>query len=171
MLTPGRGYSASRLWTTEEGVRRHDASKDARHSRDAKPFSQQRGRHRGKTMAALAKGETVEVAIWYHDGTEYIDSQKRVTARCWFLNEADTIAADTKVFVERMPDLSWEITQAWCEVDDTVTETAGSPAEVSPGEQSAIEQMMAVEGGGEVVAAPEPFMEFGQQEGVNPWQD
>lgn len=133
MLTPGRGWDNSRLSDAEVRGDRLARVKDARHSRDAQPFSRRHGFHRGITVDEIAHGSFGTVKLVYWNGTGYTaakdadDADVTVEAG-WYLGNADSpVPANTAVKVQHYDDNTWEIDNGWCAERDWELEEEETP--------------------------------------------
>ena len=124
MLTPGRGYSNSRLASLEEAVARLTARLPLPSGREAAGRHRRAGIHRGITVDAISHGAFGTVKLVYWDGTAYRSAKDgsgndiTVEAGGYSLNDTETIEADTAVWVHHLDDNTWEVFSGNCAVRD-----------------------------------------------------
>ncbi len=118
MSTPGKGRSSSRLWDVENRQAEQSERLAPPDCRVPAPFGSRGAVHRAVALAAITRGTFGEVAIYYWNGTAYVDSGKRVNAGGFLLNTGQSILVNQAIFVIHLPDNTWEVLTGNCAVKD-----------------------------------------------------
>lgn len=122
MITPGRGYDNSRLAQLEAIVL--DLQLRLTASRDARPFSNQRGIHRVVTIDAISRATPGTVKLVYWNGAAYAaaldasDVEITVECRGYMLQTGETVVADAAGFAQHLDDGTWEWLSGNCAARD-----------------------------------------------------
>ena len=83
--------------------------------RPAVPPGRRGARFMAKLDGTLSAGSYADASIWWHDGSDMVDSTKNVEVYDWFLGSGESLAAGTLVAIEFFADSRWYVTH-WQEL-------------------------------------------------------
>ena len=83
--------------------------------RPAVPPPRRGARFMAKLDGTLSAGSYADASIWWHDGSDMVDSTKNVEVQDWFLGSGESLPTGTLVQIEFFADSRWYVTQ-WQEL-------------------------------------------------------